>query len=454
MKRTYLVVAIALLAAMVLALVPACDTATPTATAKPAAPTAAAATPTKAAAAVTVVPTAATVAPTKVPGVSTGVTDKEIIIGGTYPLTGPLSAYATISKGIEAYFKYVNATKGGVNGRQLTWKILDDAYSPAKTVQAAKTLVEDDKVFMLFNTFGTAPALGIREYMNAQKVPQLFVFSGAATFGNEYKQYPWSMGWAPNYEDEAINYAKYILQVQPNAKIGVLYQNDDMGKDYLAGLTKGLGDKAATMIVSKQPYETASADAASQLQNIKAAGADVIFWAASSKWVAQGLKSNFGIGYTPLNIVNVNAAQAAIMEQAGLDAAQGVISSAFIKDPTDATWKADAGMIQYTDIMNKYYPGGAKAEDIASLSPFSGMALGWNLEKVLLQAGKDLTREGLMNAAANMNYADSPFVIPGIVIKTDVAKGDWRPIDSEQLMKFDKATKSFVRFGNIMTAAP
>ncbi len=458
MKRKHVFLAILLVLALVLSMVAGCgETATPTPT-KAVAPTAAAAaTPTKAAEA-TKPPAATTPAaaatpsassqPFTGPGVKTGVTDKSILIGGTYPLSGPLAGFATIAKGVETYLKYYNTEKGGVYGRQITFKYLDDGYQPANTIKQTRQLVEDEKVFIMFNGFGTAPQLAVREYLNENKVPQLFVNSGQSNWSTEYQKYPWSMGWQPNYQDEAAIYGKYILETKPNAKIGILYQNDDYGKDYIIGLEKALGDKAKTMIVAKQPFEVTAADVNSQLANLKAAGADTLVWAASSKFVAQGLKEIYNLGWKPLNIVNVPAAQKNIMEQAGLDAAEGVISAAYIKDPTDKTFDSDSGMVFFRDMMKKYFPGGAKDDDLISLANFQGFTLGWNLVKVLEQAGKDLTREALMNAAVNMNYTDSPFTLPGIIIKTTPTQR--APISQLQLMKFEKG--DFKRFGPVYGA--
>jgi branched-chain amino acid transport system substrate-binding protein len=373
---------------------------------------------------------------------SPGVTEKEILIGSTYPLSGPLSAFGVIGKGQEIYYKYIN-DRGGVHGRKVVFKYMDDAYQPPKTLQVTRQLVEQENVFMLVNGLGTPTQTAVQDYLNEKKVPQLFVNSGASKWGADPKKFPWSMGFAPNYQDEAAVYARYLMSTKPNAKVGILYQNDDYGMDYVEGFERALGDKKS-MLVAKFPYEVASGDVNSQLQNLKRAGADTLLWAASSKFVAQGLRSNSQLGWKPLNIVNVPAAQKAVLDQAGAEAAEGVISSAYIKDPSDPTWDNDAGMKFFRELMTKYYPEG----DPKSLSVFQGATAAWITIKVLEQAGKDLTREKVMQAATNMNYSDCPFALPGIVIKTTPT--DWRPFDQLRLMRYEGG--KFVLFGDIISA--
>ena len=285
-----------------------------------------------------------------------GASDTEIKIGNIMPYSGPASAYGVIGKTEEAYFKKVNA-EGGINGRKINFISYDDAYSPPKTVEQARKLVESDEVLLVFNPLGTPPNTAIQKYLNTKKVPQLFVATGATKW-NDPKNFPWTMGWQPNYQSETIIYAKYILKNFPNAKIGVLYQNDDYGKDYLKGFKDGLGAKAASMIVIEESYEVSEPTIDSHIVKMKATGADVFINITTPKFAAQAIKKNAEIGWKPTHFLNnVSASIGAVMKPAGFEASQGIISSAYLKDTSDPQWKDDAGMKAFDEFLDEVFPG-------------------------------------------------------------------------------------------------
>ena len=291
----------------------------------------------------------------------TGASDTEIKIGNIMPYSGPASAYGVIGKTEEAYFRKINA-EGGINGRKINFISYDDAYSPPKTVEQARKLVESDEVLLVFNPLGTPPNTAIQKYMNTKKVPQLFVATGATKW-NDPKDFPWTMGWQPNYQSESQIYAKYILKNHPNAKIGVLYQNDDYGKDYLKGFKDGLGAKAATMIVLEESYEVSQPTIDSHIVKLKSSGADVFFNITTPKFAAQAIKKNAEIGWKPLHFLNnVSASIGSVMKPAGFENGQDIISSNYLKDPTDGQWKTDAGMVAWNQFLDKYYPEGNRAD--------------------------------------------------------------------------------------------
>ena len=286
----------------------------------------------------------------------TGATDTEIKIGNIMPYSGPASAYGVIGKTEEAYFRKINA-EGGINGRKINFISYDDAYSPPKTVEQARKLVESDEVLVVFNPLGTPPNTAIQKYLNTKKVPQLFVATGATKW-NDPKNFPWTMGWQPNYQSETQIYAKYILKNKPNAKIGILYQNDDYGKDYLKGFKDGLGAKAASMIVLEESYEVSEPTIDSHIVKLKSTGADVFINITTPKFAAQAIKKNAEIGWKPLHFLNnVSASIGSVIKPAGMENAQDIISSQYLKDPTDAQWKDDAGMKAWNEFLDKYYPG-------------------------------------------------------------------------------------------------
>ena len=332
----------------------------------------------------------------------TGATDTEIKIGNTMPYSGPASAYGTIGKVEAAYFKKIN-DEGGINGRKINFISLDDAYSPPKTVEMVRRLVEQDEVLLVFQPLGTPSNTAIHKYMNAKKVPQLFVATGATKW-NDPQNYPWTMGWQPNYQTETTIYAKHILQTKPNAKIGVLYQNDDYGKDYLKGLKDGLGDKAKTMIVAEVSYETSDPTVDSQIVQLQGSGADVFVNITTPKFAAQAIRKAFDIGWKPVHYLNnVSLSVGAVLTPAGLDKSVGILSSNYGKDPTDPQWDNDPEMLEWRAFMKKYYPDG----NLTDASNTYGYSVARTLVQVLKQCGDNLTRENVMRQAANLKNFDT-----------------------------------------------
>ncbi|HEY4026036.1 MAG TPA: ABC transporter substrate-binding protein [Candidatus Dormibacteraeota bacterium] len=349
-----------------------------------------------------------------------GVTDKEVLIGTTTPLSGAASAYAPISKGSTAYFNYLN-DKGGVNGRSIRYLVYDDGYDPAKAVPLVRQLITQDNVFAVFNELGTPVNLATRDYINQQNVPDLFVATGSSHWGADYKQYPWTIGYQPDYVSEAKIYAKDIMKNHPNAKIGILYQNDDYGKDYVNGLKAGLGDaKSASMIVDMETYEANAADVSSQVASLKAKGADLFLVAATPRFAAQAIAGASRLGWKPAIYVNSVANQVPTIQNAirasAPDAAEGATSVAYLKDPANKTmWANDAGMKLYMDIMAKYCAGC----DVNDGNYIFGMSVAWLFQKVLEKAGKNgVTRDSIKKIARSMSYKDSPFLLPGIAVQT------------------------------------
>ncbi len=346
-----------------------------------------------------------------------GVSDTEIVLGGTHPFSGPASAYGNIGKGIGAYFDYVN-DHGGVNGRKIKWIDKDDAYSPPQAVQLVHQLVEQDHVFAIFDTLGTAVNTAIRPYLNQQGVPQLFVATGATTWGKDYKQYPWTIGWQPDYQAESILYAQDILKNHPKAKIGVLYQNDDYGEDYNAGLKKGLGSHG-NMIVKMASYETSDPSVTSQVSTLKAAGCDTFMIFATPKFAIQAMVAAAQQAWHPLtylnNVSNAIPYMNATMKAAGPSAVNGVITTIYLKDPANhARYAGDAGMKLYNEIMTKYLPGADKDDG----NYLYGIAIAYTMVDVLRRAGKNLTRKKVMDIATNLVEKDNPWAYPGVVIRT------------------------------------
>jgi len=364
-----------------------------------------------------------------------GVTDSQIVIGTTTPLSGAASAYASISKGSTAYFSYLN-DKGGVNGRTIKYIVDDDAYDPAKSVPLVRQLITQDNVFAIFNELGTPVNLATRDYINQQKVPDLFVATGSSHWGADYKQYPYTIGYQPDYVSEAKIYAKDIIKSHPSAKIGILYQNDDYGKDYVNGLKAGLGDKAATMVVDSQTYEANAADVSSQVAGLKAKGADLFFIAATPKFAAQAIAGASKLSWKPTIYLNSVANQVPTIQNAvkasAPDAAEGITSTVYLKDPANrAKWANDAGMQQYMSIMAKYCAGC----DVNDGNHIYGMSVAWTFQKVLEKVGKNgVTRAKVMEAARSMNFKDNPFLLPGVSIQT--SGGNQFPITQEALERW------------------
>jgi branched-chain amino acid transport system substrate-binding protein len=370
-----------------------------------------------------------------------GATDKVIKIGNTNPYSGPASAYGTIGKTIGAYWKMVN-DQGGVNGRMIEWVSYDDGYSPPKTVEMARKLVEQDQVLFLFQTLGTPPNTAIHKYMNSKKVPQAFVATGATKW-NDARAYPWTMGWQPNYQTEGRIYAEHILTNNPKAKIGVLYQNDDYGKDYLKGFKDGLGAKAASMIVKEVSYEVADPTVDSQIVQLQASGADTFFNITTPKFAAQAIRKAYDTGWKPTHYINnVSASIGSTLKPAGLDKSTGLISTQYFKDPLDDQWKNDPSVKEWKAFMAKYYPEG----NLADASNMYGYIVSQTLHQVLRQAGDNLTRANIMKQAANLKGFRPDNLLPGIRINTDA--NDFAPIESEQLIRFDG--QQWQRFGPII----
>jgi len=368
-----------------------------------------------------------------------GANDKEIKIGGISPYSGPASAYGAIGKAIGAYIDKVNA-EGGVNGRKIKWVSLDDGYNPAKTVEQARKLVEEEEVLLLFNTLGTPPNSAIHKYMNQKKVPQLFVATGATKWGDP-KNFPWTIGWQPNYQSESKVFAAHILETKPNAKIAVIYQNDDYGKDYLKGFEDGLGDKAKSMIISKLTYEVTDPTIDSQLVTMKNSGADVFFNITTPKFAAQAIKKMAEIGWKPTPYLNsVSASVGAVLIPAGLDNSKDIITAGYLKDPTDPQWQKGKEYDDWLGWMKKYHP----SADLKDVNNVYGYTAAQGLVQVLKQAGDNLTRENIMKQAASLDMT-LPMLLPGVNVKT--TPDDFFPIEREQLMKFDG--KTWVLFGKV-----
>jgi branched-chain amino acid transport system substrate-binding protein len=358
-----------------------------------------------------------------------GITSNQILLGNTISQTGVAAAYGTIANAENAYFTYIN-NQGGVNGRKIKFVILDDGYNPANTVPLTKQLVEQNQVFAMFGGLGTEPQTAVTPYLNAQKVPQLFVATGATSWGLDYSKHTWSLGWQPPYQGESHIYAKDILANHPSAKIGVLYQNDDYGKDYLKGLTDGLGSSASTMIVDKESYDTTAPppSIASQLVKIKAAGADTLFIFATPAFSITALVIVTKLGWAPLTYLNSVSAVAAYMKIAEKSGAKadGVISVGYIKDPTDPQWANDAGMKLYRQII-------ANCSTCDANDGFNiyGVAVAFTMVDVLKLAGTNLTRANVINIAATQLNESNPFLLPGVTVNT--TSSDHFPIMQEQV---------------------
>ena len=370
-----------------------------------------------------------------------GATDTEIKIGNIMPYSGPASAYATIGKTEAAYFRKINE-EGGINGRKINFISYDDAYSPPKTVEQARKLVESDEVLLIFNPLGTPGNSAIQKYMNAKKVPQIFVSSGAAKW-NDPKNFPWTIGWQPSYQVEARIYAAFILKNYPGKTIGVLYQNDDFGKDYLIGLHEGLGDQASKLITIEASYETSSPTVDSQVVQIKAANPDIFINVATPKFAAQAIKKIGELNWTPVQfLTNVSVSVGSVMKPAGFENSQGILSAHYLKDPQEPQWNNDPAMIEWRAFMTKYYPEG----DQQDVSTTFGYAVAKGLEQVLRQCKDDLTRENVMKQVANLNFEIGVF-LPGTRIKTSPT--DFAPLEQLQMVRFKG--ESWELFGPLMS---
>jgi len=359
-----------------------------------------------------------------------GATSSEIKIGQTVPFSGPASAYATIGRTQAAYMRMIN-DQGGVNGRKINLIQYDDAYSPPKAVEQVRKLVESDEVLLTFQIIGTPSNAAVQKYLNQKSVPQLFAATGASKF-TDPKNFPWTMGFNPNYQTEGRIYGKYILKNYPNAKIGVLFQNDDLGRDYVTGLKAGLGDRAASMIVGETSYETSDPTIDSQIVKLKTIGADLLYDASTPKFAAQAIKKVADLGWNPVHIIDINSVSVgAVMQPAGLENSKGVISVNYGKDPGDPTWKDDAGMKKYLAFMDKYYPEG----DRQSLFNTYGYSTSQMLIEVLKRCGDDLTRANVMKQATSLSNVKTDLGLPGMSGSTSPT--DYRVNKQLQMMRFN-----------------
>ena len=368
-----------------------------------------------------------------------GADDNEIKLGHINPYSGPASAYSAIGKSIGAYFDKVNA-EGGINGRKVKFITLDDGYNPAKTVEQARKLVEQEEVLLIFQALGTPSNSAIHKYMNDKKVPQLFNATGATKWGDP-KNFPWTMGYQPSYQSESKVFAAHILDTKPNAKIAILYQNDDYGKDYLKGFEDGLGDKAKTMIVSKLTYEVTDPTVDSQMVTLKASGADTFFNITTPKFAAQAIKKAAELGWKPTHYLNsVSSSVGSVLTPAGLEASVGIFTAGYIKDPTDPQFQKGKEWDDWVAYMKKYHPTGAMNDNFNVY----GYTVAQLMVQVLKQAGDDLTRANVMKQAANLDLV-LPMLLPGVNVKT--GPDDFFPIEREQMQKFNG--KSWDLFGKV-----
>jgi branched-chain amino acid transport system substrate-binding protein len=371
----------------------------------------------------------------------TGASDTEIKIGNIMPYSGPASSYGVIGKTEAAYFDKINA-EGGVNGRKIKFISYDDGYSPPKAIEQARKLVEGDEVLLIFQSLGTPSNSAIQKYMNAKKVPQLFVATGATKWGDP-KDFPWTMGWQPNYQSEGHIYAKYILEHFPNGKIAVFWQNDDAGRDQVKGVRDGLGAKAS-MIIADKSYEVSDPTIDSQIVALKDSGADIFMTWAAPKGAAQAIRKVGELGWKPkFFLANVSTSVASVLKPAGLENAKDIISTAYLKDPTDPAWKDDPGVATWRAFMDKYYPDGDKTNS----NNIYGYAVAQTMVQVLKQCGDDLTRENIMKQAANIKNFSSEVMLPGIKVNT--GPNDFFPIEQMQLMRFDG--EAWRLFGDVIT---
>jgi branched-chain amino acid transport system substrate-binding protein len=372
----------------------------------------------------------------------TGVTSSQVLIGGTIPLSGPASAYQSVGKGAAAYFRYVNA-HGGVNKRKIKYIYKDDGYDPSKTVDKTRELVQQDKVFAIFNSLGTEHNLATRSYLNAIKVPQLFAASGATTFGKDYKKYPWTIAYQPNYRAEGTIYGRYVAKTSPKARIGVLYQNDDYGKDLLAGLRNGLGKKTG-LIKAKQSYDVTDPEVKSQIAKLKGAKVNTLMLFATPKFAIQAYVYSAGLGWRPKVYVNAVSSAANVMGLATVGTSkkqtEGSISIVFLKDPTDPHWKTDPGVKLYRSIMKRFK--GGNPNDVYAVY---GMSAAHTFVAALKKAGKNPTRLGIMKAATNLNVKNDPFLLPGMSVKT--GPGDHFPLDQSKLQRYHN--RHWISFGGL-----
>jgi branched-chain amino acid transport system substrate-binding protein len=370
-----------------------------------------------------------------------GASDTEIKIGNFIPYSGPASAYGNTGRVLTGYFKMVN-DQGGINGRKINFISYDDGYSPPKSVEQTRKLVESDEILLLFQTLGTPTNSAVQKYLNTKKIPHLFLSTGATKWGDP-KHFPWTIGWNPSYQGEAHAYAQYILKEKPDAKIAVLYQNDDFGKDYLKGLRDGLGGKAS-QIVAEESFETSQPTVDSNIVSLKSANADVLLTFATPKFAAQTIKKVAELGWKPLHfLTNVSSSTGAVIQPAGFENAQGIISASYTKDATDPQWKDDPGIKGYLELLNKYVPDATRGDPIA----VAGYGAAQALRKILENCGDNLTRENVMKQATSLKDFKDDVLLPGILVNT--GPDDYYPIEQFQLMRFEG--EQWKLFGNIVS---
>src|SRR5580692_7426851 len=373
----------------------------------------------------------------------TGATDTEIKIGNVEAYSGPASAYGVIGKTEEAYFKMINE-QGGINGRKINWISYDDGYSPPKTVEQVRKLIESDEVFLIFNALGTPTQSAVQKYQNSKKVPQLFLATGASKW-NDPKEFPWTMGFQPSYRVEARIFAKYIMKNKPDAKVAVFYQNDDFGKDYVAGLKDIFGDKASSIIVAEESYETTEPSVDSHIVKLKGTGADVLVNITTPKFAAQTIKKMAELQWKPMHLMtDVSISIGAVMKPAGLEASEGILSAGYLKDASDPQWANDEGMKKFMAFNEKYMPG----SNISDANLVYGFAAAETMVQVLKQAGDDLTRENVMKQAASLKDFAPDTTLPGIKVNTSAT--DFAPIEQLKMMQFKNGKWDL--FGDIISA--
>ncbi len=366
------------------------------------------------------------------PAADPGITATSVLLGGTVPLTGEAAAFGAIGPGAKAYFDYVNA-KGGVNGRTISYRYYDDAYNPAQTVQLTRKLVEDDRVFAIFNSVGTANSLAVRDYLNAQKVPQLFVGDGSQAIGRSFATHPWTMGFLMSYRGEGNVYGTTLAKTRPRARIAVLYENTDLGRDMLTGLTRAIAGKGPR-IVAKQAYEFTGADVSSQVATLKASRADTLMLFATPKFFLNAIRAAHNLGWKPRVYIASISIEPTIMGIARLNAPEltkGALSIAFVKNPNDPIWAKDKTVALYRSIMRRYNPSG-RPTDVYN---WYGMTVAWTMVETLRMAGKSLTRAGLLRAAQSLDLPSNPFLLPGIRLQT--SRTDYRPMEHVYLYRYD-----------------
>ena len=379
------------------------------------------------------------------PAADPGVTSTTVLLGGTVPLTGEAAAFGTVGPGAKAYFDHVNA-RGGVHGRKIEYRYYDDAYNPAQTVQATRRLVEQDRVFALFNSVGTANNLAVRDYLNAQKVPQLFAGDGSQSIGREFSRYPWTMGFLQSYRGEGGVYGRTLAKASPRARVAVLYENTQLGLDMLTGLTRAIAGKGPR-VVAKQAYEFTGADVSSQVSLLKASGADTLMLFATPKFFLNAIRAAHNLGWKPRVYVASVSIEPTIMSIARLNAPEltrGALSIAFVKNPNDPVWAKDKAVALYRSIMHRHNPAG-KPTDVYN---WYGMTVAWTMVETLRKAGKNLTRAGLLRSAQSLDTAANPFLLPGIRLKT--SRTDYRPMEQVYLYRYDN--RQWVKASGILQA--